>query len=54
MKFLTCLCQDDVTTSSGDVISKKSYTVMCGTKFWEKSPKEFLKSVIVQELCSNK
>ena len=31
-----------------------SYTVMCGTKFWEKSPKEFLKSVMVQELCSKK
>ena len=33
---------------------EKSYTVMCGTKFLEKSPKEFLKSLMVQELCSKK
>ena len=54
MKFLTGLCQDDVTTSSDDVISKKNYTVMCGRKFWEKSLKEFRKSVMVQELRSKK
>ena len=44
-------------TSPLDVMTsyqEKSYTVMCGTKFWEKSPKEFLKSVMVQELCSKK
>ena len=29
---------------------EKNYTVMCRRKFWEKSPKEFWKSVMVQEL----
>ena len=29
MKFLTRLCQDDVTTSRGDVISKKEVTYSC-------------------------
>ena len=34
MKFLTGLCQDDVTTSSGDVISRnKLYSHMWGKIF---------------------
>ena len=30
MKFFTELCQDDVTTSSGDVILRKSYSHVAG------------------------
>ena len=54
MKFLTGLCQDDVTTSSDDVVSRKTFRVMCGRTFLVKSPKEFWKSVMVQELRSKK
>ena len=37
MKFLTGLCQDDVTTSSDDVISRKKITQSCAGENFGKS-----------------
>ena len=52
MKFLTGLCQDDVTTSIGDIISRNKLQNQVREKILGKVTKEFYKSVMVQDLCS--
>ena len=42
MKFLTGLCQDDVTTSSGDVISRNKLHSHVREKIWGKVTKGIL------------